>query len=99
MGNGVMSKGILDVARVFAGVSTVDFLDEQGSLGQLSQSIAWLKSGTSYLPRYFRRRYANGQTRQLYVFLIRGGELVIERCDLGRHCKHKKWKCEDRRLA
>jgi hypothetical protein len=33
MGDGVMSEGVLDVTRVFASVSTIDFLDEQRSLG------------------------------------------------------------------
>lgn len=36
MRNGIVSKRVLNVARVFSSIGTIHFLDEQRSLGQLS---------------------------------------------------------------
>ena len=61
MRNGVMSKRVLNVARVFTGIGTIHFLDEQRSLGQLSQSVARLENGATYFPCNFRCGYTDSQ--------------------------------------
>ena len=61
MRNSIMSKRVLDIARVFSSIGTIDFLDEQRSLGQLSQSVARLENGATYFPCNFRCGYTDSQ--------------------------------------
>lgn len=61
MGDGVVAERVFHVARVFPGVGAVHFLDEQGSFGQLSQSVAGLEHGASHFPRHLGRGHADGQ--------------------------------------
>lgn len=85
MSDSVVAEGVFNVAGVFSGVDAVDFLDEQRSLGQLSQPVAWLKNGASHFPCNFRRGYSDGETRQFDVLLVGSREFVIERRDLCRY--------------
>ena len=63
VGDGVVAERVLNVARVFAGVGAVHFLDEQRSLGQLSQPVAGLENGATHFPRNLGRGYTDGQAR------------------------------------
>lgn len=85
VGDGVVAERVFNVARVFPGVGAVHLLDEQGSFGQLAQSVARLEHGPAHFPRHFRRGYTNGQARQFHVLFVGGRELVVERRDLCRY--------------
>lgn len=87
MSNGIVAERVFNVARIFSGICAVNFLNEQRSFGQLSQSVAWLENGASYFPCHFRCRYADSKAGQFDILFVGSCEFVVERCDLCRYWK------------
>jgi len=94
--NSVVSKRVLDIARVFSSIASGDFLDEQRSLGQLPHAVVLLENGALDLPLQLRRGHSDSQAGQFDVFLVRGGESVVEGGNLGRNSSTG---CQNHRLG
>lgn len=86
VGHSVVAEGIFHVAGVLAGIGAVHLLDEERSLGQLSQAIRRGELYTSDFPGDLGCGNSDSQTGEFYVLLVRSHEFVVEGGYFGRHC-------------